>query len=898
VITVPADVSANATGLFTKLKLGVATAVDSSGNKLAVSLVNTKQLFAPGEHLAYWQAIDSQGRSAIKSQKVMVKPLISISRNLVVAEGNEAKVTVFLNGPSPEYPVSIPYTVSGSSDSNDHDLIDGVVEITSGLSTTFTVNVFEDGEADADETIIITLDSSINISPQSQMHLLISEANVAPQTSIKITQSNEPRTQVSKLEGKVYIKAISQDVNTQDSLTEVWSTGDLVLETDAQGMYFDPSLVAAGSYPISLTVTDNGTPTLSTKVQLSLLVKESLPELTGADSDGDLIPDNVEGFADTDGDGIADYLDAINDCNVVQQQGREQSLFLAESQSGVCLRLGNTAQRNGSEGMKVLTSALTTDTEATNIGGIYDFEAVNLPTPGNSYRFSLPQTLPVPANAVYRKFNNANGWKAFILDDKNSIASSAGERGLCPPPGSTLWQSGLNEGHWCVQLTIEDGGPNDDDGITNGSIVDPGGVAVMLNSNMLPVAAADAVKVPVNQTAEIDVLANDTDADGDSLTLTQVSADFGQASISSDMTKVIYTPAVDFIGTDTLTYGVSDGKGGTASAQATVTVYINQAPQVTQVTASTDDRTAIDINVLANASDADGDTLSITAAAATEGTVTITNGAMLRYVPKAGFDGTDRISFAISDGRSGVAQGEVLVTVNAYEVITVVNKSSGGSVSGWPVALLALLVALRRRSAIATAFIALLWGMSFSAQANWSVDGLYGHSKTKQSASTISAKLPTGAEIVQYDNSAQSWALGVNYHFSSALSMQVHYVDLGETSLTLRADTLTPDTFYQSVQDIGPTQAEGISSGLSYRLWQHAGWTAGVHAGLFFWKSESSSTAGDITVRYQADDTDVYWGLNAGYSLDTHVMIKTSFTRYHLDGNKVDNLMFGVSYHF
>ena len=57
--------------------------------------------------------------------------------------------------------------------------------------------------------------------------------------------------------------------------------------------------------------------------------------------------------------------------------------------------------------------------------------------------------------------------------------SAPGEPGNCPPPQSTVYRDGLNTGDWCVQLTIEDGGPNDADGLANGSIDDPGGVAMV-----------------------------------------------------------------------------------------------------------------------------------------------------------------------------------------------------------------------------------------------------------------------------------------------------------------------------------------------------------------------------------------------------------------------------------
>ena len=50
--------------------------------------------------------------------------------------------------------------------------------------------------------------------------------------------------------------------------------------------------------------------------------------------------------------------------------------------------------------------------------------------------------------------------------------------GACPPPGSDTYESGLTEGHYCVQLGIEDGGVNDADLVADGKIIDSGGVIV------------------------------------------------------------------------------------------------------------------------------------------------------------------------------------------------------------------------------------------------------------------------------------------------------------------------------------------------------------------------------------------------------------------------------------
>ncbi|MBB1271161.1 Ig-like domain-containing protein, partial [Shewanella sp. SR44-3] len=861
VITVPADITANATGLFTQLKLGVATAVDASGKKLAVSLVNTKQLFAPGEHVAYWQATDSQGRSAIKSQKVTVSPLISISRNQVVSEGSEAKISVFLNGPSPQYPVSIPYTVSGSSDGNDHDLVDGVFEITSGLSASFSINVLDDGVAEADEELVINLDPSLNLSGQRETRLLITEANVAPTASIVVSQSNEQRTQVSKAEGKVYIKVTSRDVNPQDSLTEVWSTGTLVLDADADGRYFDPSTVAAGSYPISVVVTDDGTPQLSTKVQLTLLVKDSLPALTSVDSDGDLIPDNQEGFADTDGDGLADYLDAINECNVLQELASSQQTFLAESQSGVCLRLGNTAQLNGSKGIQVPGDALTTDTQAENLGGLFDFELTAIPKLGASVAVVIPQARPVPTDAVYRKFVRGN-WQAFVLNANNSVMSSAGNSGYCPPPGAAEWQSGLTEGHWCVQLTIEDGGPNDDDGIANGTIVDPGGVAVMLSNNRLPVAVADTVTVPVNQSVEINVLANDTDADGDSLTVSQVSSQFGTAVVL-DNQQISYTPATDFIGTDVLVYSISDGKGGTASSELTVTVVANRAPIAMDDTASTDDKTVLILDVLANDSDPDNQALSLIAVSAQQGSVMIDNN-KLRYTPKTGFEGTDTVSYRISDGLDGEATANVMVSVKAYKPQVVDNQSGGGSLGwAWVAALLmALMLRVSNRfnlrlkgKLLLAGFLSMAGVMQVQAAPSpWYLDASLSVSETDKTQMELQQEVTAGT-ISGFDNSDTGVGLSLGYQVTPLLAFELGYLDLGDGSAQISGESLDAGQYHELMKLVSPVLPQGVTMGARFTLMEHQGWRFSVPVGVLIWESELHSDSQGQRLTTTLDDT-------------------------------------------
>jgi len=89
--------------------------------------------------------------------------------------------------------------------------------------------------------------------------------------------------------------------------------------------------------------------------------------------------------------------------------------------------------------------------------------------------------------------------------------------------------------------------------------------------NLPPVANADTATTVAGVPVTLNVLANDTDPNGDPLTLTGVSNVTGGTAVLSG-NSVIFTPAAGFTGTGSFIYSISDGKGGTASATSTVTV--------------------------------------------------------------------------------------------------------------------------------------------------------------------------------------------------------------------------------------------------------------------------------------------------------------------------------------
>ncbi|MFV0597952.1 Ig-like domain-containing protein [Shewanella sp.] len=897
VITLPDDVEVKATGLFTRVKLGFAKAVDRNGHPLPVSLVNKSLFFAPGNYLAYWQAVDSEGNKAIKAQKVKVNPLISLSKDQVVAEGNQVTVSVHLNGEAPSYPLSIPFTVSGSADSSDHDLVDGVVEITSGQMAEIHFTTLNDGVSEGDEEVLISLDPSLNLGSKQQTQVVITEANIAPQASLAVTQAGQQQVIVAQNGGDVHIRATASDANEQDTLTLTWASGALSLQADATGMTFSPAAVSPGIYPVSLTVTDDGSPVLSSTETVYIVVRPSLAALTSADTDGDLIPDDQEGYSDSDRDGIPDYLDANNDCNVMPEGELQPVYFLAEGQAGVCLRLGNIALRRGQSGMQLQPEVVAEDTLAANVGGIFDFIATGLPQQGQSYSLVLPQRSPVPANAVYRKFNAQAGWRDFVIDANNIVASTEGERGFCPPPGDSRWTPGLTEGHWCVQLTIEDGGPNDDDGVANRTIVDPSGVAVMLNGNHLPVANPDSAAIAWNQSIDVNVLANDTDSDGDSLSVTQVISEFGTVTVLADQ-RISYTPAADFIGTDVLVYSITDGKGGTASSELTIVVNGNTAPVTVDDSADTDDRTSLLIDVLSNDTDVDGNTLTLLSATAQQGTVTI-EANKLRYIPKAGFDGVDTVTYRISDGQGGEATGQVLITVKAYQEVIIDNKSGGGSMTLWALAFILVCAMLRRRELQRLALgCLLLLSVTQQAQAtDWYVEGFIGQAQADKTLPELNTQVGEG-QLLNVDDSDTAFGVSLGYQWTPTVALELGYADFGEGSARIKGATLTPEQYHELVKAVTPVLADGVTLGLRFTLLQHQGWCFEVPVGLFHWQADISSTMGNTTIKTDLDGTDWYAGVRFSYQFSDAWSVGLGYQYIDIEPNDLLSYQLNLRYQF
>ncbi|HGS5189856.1 TPA: tandem-95 repeat protein, partial [Vibrio parahaemolyticus] len=209
---------------------------------------------------------------------------------------------------------------------------------------------------------------------------------------------------------------------------------------------------------------------------------------------------------------------------------------------------------------------------------------------------------------------------------------------------------------------------------------DPSGESVSqtVDFTVTPVAdiVADKATVVEDTPTIIKVLGNDTfEDDGKVVSLdTNNGPANGTVSVNPDG-SVTYTPNDNYVGKDTFTYIVTSG-GVSESTTVNVDVTpVNDAPVAKDDTATTQEDTAVTIDVLPNDTDVDGDKLSIQSASvpSDQGTVEIVDGKLV-FTPAKNFHGDAEITYTVSDGAL-TGQATVKVTVNAVNDTPVVESN-------------------------------------------------------------------------------------------------------------------------------------------------------------------------------------------------------------------------------
>ncbi|MDF5289573.1 tandem-95 repeat protein [Vibrio parahaemolyticus] len=209
---------------------------------------------------------------------------------------------------------------------------------------------------------------------------------------------------------------------------------------------------------------------------------------------------------------------------------------------------------------------------------------------------------------------------------------------------------------------------------------DPSGENVSQTVNFTVASVADIVAdkatVVEDTPTIINVLSNDTFESTDKVV--SLDADNGPKNgtviVNNDGT-VTYTPDDNYVGKDTFTYVVTSG-GVSESTTVTVNVTpVNDAPVAKDDIATTQEDTAVTIDVLPNDTDIDGDKLSIESVSVPkeQGTVEVVDGKLV-FTPAENFNGDAEIAYTVTDGAL-TDQATVKVTVNAVNDTPVVESN-------------------------------------------------------------------------------------------------------------------------------------------------------------------------------------------------------------------------------
>jgi len=190
--------------------------------------------------------------------------------------------------------------------------------------------------------------------------------------------------------------------------------------------------------------------------------------------------------------------------------------------------------------------------------------------------------------------------------------------------------------------------------------------------NDTPVASDDSYTLTEDTLQTLPVLVNDSDVDNatGSLTITGLTQPATGATLSISGTNIIATPSVNYCGVTprTFTYQLEDASGATStSATGTFTVTcVNDTPIANNDSDATVRNTPVLVSVLANDTDVDNATGSLTITGLTNGalgTATLSGSAVL-YTPNVGICGTGSFTYQVEDASgatSNTATGTITI---------------------------------------------------------------------------------------------------------------------------------------------------------------------------------------------------------------------------------------------
>jgi CshA-type fibril repeat protein/VCBS repeat-containing protein len=539
----------------------------------------------------------------------------------------------------------------------------------------------------ANGTVTFQADGTITYTPRAGFHGIDSFTYTV--TSGGVTETATVTVNVDSVNDVPVVNPILPDRTARDGATISYPAGSVFSDADGDtltysatglppGLSIDPatgqitgtlgtSASAGGPYSITVTATDPSGASVSDTFVLTVTndAPTAVDDSFGIDEDEVLTGAVLPNDTDPDGDALTVSLvsGVANGTLVLNADGS--------------FTYTPNANFNGTDSFTYRVTdadgASTTATVTITVEGINDPPNANPPLPNQTAVDSGSVSFAMGA-----EFTDADGdtltFSATGLPPGLSIDPDTGEI------TGTLASSASANSPYVIEVTA-----TDPDGASASASF------TLTVSNPAPVAVNDSRATNEDTPVSGNVLTNDTDSDGDTLSASLVSGTTNGTVVLNADGSFTYTPNANFDGTDSFTYRVTDADGATAIATVTLTVNpVNDPPVAVNDSFTTAEDQAATIVVRSNDSDADNDPLTVTqvngtsiteggpGVAVTGGTVTLT-AAGLVFTPTPNYNGPASFTYTVSDGNGGTATATVSGTVTPVNDAPVADDESNST---------------------------------------------------------------------------------------------------------------------------------------------------------------------------------------------------------------------------
>jgi uncharacterized repeat protein (TIGR01451 family) len=278
-------------------------------------------------------------------------------------------------------------------------------------------------------------------------------------------------------------------------------------------------------------------------------------------------------------------------------------------------------------------------------------------------------------SAIVQEIVNRPGWAmgnnmAFVITGTGSRSTNSYDGSPSDAPVLEITYttgSSADNGHFVIRLDPITFPPNSTlttDNLETAVVLNNGDVDCSNNFGLIdhlpPIANPDTAYADAGTTININIVNNDSDPEGTSLTLTVLTnPPFGTA-VNNNNGTLNFTPNIGFLGWQTFTYKACDA--GTPVLCDTTTVSVLTSPFVNDPPVAQDDYDTTVVNkhvetsVLLNDFDQEFGVLTVSLSLGIQqpsnGTVEVVNGKQIEYAPNPGFTGNDQYQYIVCDDQA------------------------------------------------------------------------------------------------------------------------------------------------------------------------------------------------------------------------------------------------------